>query len=125
MPSTSCARRALPASAGFDAGYGKEEPAFLRALEDGGEVFVADVHRTQQVCPEDPGLHVPERPPGWGRRTRKLVAARKPVTLEAFVKGLAPQAWTRCNLRDSTRGPLRVDVAHRRVFVCDGAEAGA
>ncbi len=34
---------------GFDAGYGKE-PAFLRALEDGGEVFVADVHRTQQVA---------------------------------------------------------------------------
>jgi SRSO17 transposase len=107
---------------GFDAGYGKE-PAFLRALDDAGEVFVADVHRTQQVWLEDPGLHVPERPPGRGRRTSKLVAARKPVSVEAFVKGLAPQAWTRCILRDSTRGPLRVDVAHRRVFVWDGAEA--
>jgi SRSO17 transposase len=28
---------------GVDAGYGKE-PAFLRSLEDAGEVFVADVH---------------------------------------------------------------------------------
>jgi SRSO17 transposase len=27
-----------------DAGYGKE-PAFVRALEDMGEIFVADVHR--------------------------------------------------------------------------------
>ena len=33
---------------GVDAGYGKE-PAFLRALDDDGEVFVADVHRSQQV----------------------------------------------------------------------------
>jgi len=32
---------------GVDAGYGKE-PAFLRALDDGGEVFVADVHRDQR-----------------------------------------------------------------------------
>jgi len=95
----------------------------LRALDDDDEVFVADVHRNQQVWLEDPGLHVPERQPWRGRRTAKLQAARKPVTVEAFVKGLAPQAWTRCNLRDSTRGPPRVDIAHRLVFVWDGVEA--
>ena len=33
---------------GVDGGYGKE-PAFLRALDDAGEVFVADVHSTQMV----------------------------------------------------------------------------
>jgi hypothetical protein len=32
---------------------------------------------------------------------------------------------TRCTLRESTRGPLRVDIAHRRVWVWDGAEAAA
>src|SRR2546425_6529263 len=31
--------------------------------------------------------------------------------------------WTRLVLRDSTRGPLRVDVACRRVWVWDGEEA--
>jgi SRSO17 transposase len=106
----------------LDAGYGKE-PAFLRALDDDGEVFVADVHRTQQVWLEDPGLHVPEPPPGRGRPAKKLKATAKPLTVEALVKRLAPQEWRRCTLRDSTRGPLRVDIAHRRVFVWDGAEA--
>jgi SRSO17 transposase len=33
---------------GADAGYGKE-PAFLRTLDDMGEVFVADVHKTQRI----------------------------------------------------------------------------
>src|SRR5271166_220259 len=33
---------------GVDAGYGKE-PAFLRALDDMNEVFVADAHRTQRI----------------------------------------------------------------------------
>ena len=49
-----------------DAGYGKE-PAFLRALEDMNEIFVADVHRDQRVWTEDPGLHIPETKPGRGR----------------------------------------------------------
>src|ERR1700745_172243 len=100
MPSTSCARLTM-------AGRGSL-PTGIRPPRYG---FAAPV------------LHLRDRPPGRGRRTSKLVAARKPVSVEAFVKGLAPQAWTRCILRDSTRGPLRVDVAHRRVFVWDGAEA--
>jgi len=43
---------------GVDAGYGKE-PAFLRALDDMNEVFVADVHRTQRIWTEQPALAVP------------------------------------------------------------------
>ena len=43
---------------GVDGGYGKE-PAFLRALDDMGETFVADVHGTQRVWREPPQLHVP------------------------------------------------------------------
>ena len=43
---------------GVDGGYGKE-PAFLRALDDMGEIFVADVHGTQRVWSEPPGLHIP------------------------------------------------------------------
>src|SRR4051812_24001340 len=55
---------------GGDGGYGKE-PAFLRALDDMGEIFVADVHCDQRVWSEPPGLHGPApkvkgqgRPPG-------------------------------------------------------------
>ena len=104
---------------GVDAGYGKE-PAFLRALDDGGEVFVADVHRDQRVWTEDPGLHVPAPTFGRGRPSKKLQAAATPVTVEELAKGLPARDWTRCVLRDCTRGQLQVDIAHRRVWVWNG-----
>jgi SRSO17 transposase len=109
---------------GVDGGYGKE-PAFLRALEDANETFVADVHRTQRVWTDLPGLHVPEPRPGRGRPANKRQASAEPVTVEALAKGFNPPDWTRCVLRDSTRGQLRVDIAHQRIWVWDGEEAAA
>src|SRR5208283_4103106 len=72
---------------GVDAGYGKE-PAFLRALDDMNEVFVADVHRTQRIWTEQPQLAVPLSQPGRGRPARKRQASGQPVTVESLVKGL-------------------------------------
>ena len=104
-----------------DAGYGKE-PAFLRALEDMKEVFVADVHRDQRIWTEEPRLHVPATKPGRGRPFKRQQAAATPVTVEALTSALRPEDWTRCVLRDSTRGELRVDIAHRRIWAWDGEE---
>ena len=109
---------------GVDAGYGKE-PAFLRALDEANEIFVADVHRTQRVWTEDPGLHVPDPKSGRGRPSKKQQAAATPVAVEKLAKSFAPQDWTRCVLRDSTRGQLQVDIATRRVWVWDGEESQA
>jgi SRSO17 transposase len=106
---------------GVDAGYGKE-PAFLRALDDMNEVFVADVHRTQRIWTEPPELAVPPSQPGRGRPARKRQASGEAVTVESLVKGFGSGDWTRCVLRDSTRGELRVDLAHRRIWVWDGEE---
>jgi len=47
------------------------------------------------------------------------------VTVEKLVNGLRRRDWTRHVLRDSTRGELRVDIAHRRVWLWDGAEEQA
>ncbi len=106
---------------GVDGGYGKE-PAFLRALDDMGETFVADVHRDQRVWTEPPELHIPA-PKATGRAPGKLQAAVDGTTVEKLVAGFGASDWTRCVLRDSTRGKLRVDIAHRRVWVWDGEEA--
>jgi SRSO17 transposase len=106
---------------GVDAGYGKE-PAFLRALDDMKEVFVADVHRDQRIWIDRPVLAVPPSQPGRGRPARKRQASGEPVTVESLVKRFAATDWTRCVLRDCTRGQLRVDIAHRRVWVWDGEE---
>jgi hypothetical protein len=45
--------------------------------------------------------------------------------VQTLVAGFGADDWSRCILRESTRGPLRVDIAHRRVWVWDGAEAAA
>jgi SRSO17 transposase len=111
---------------GVDAGYGKE-PAFLRALEAIGEVFVADVHSNQRIWTERPELAVPPPQPGRGRASTrgrgpatKRQASVAPVTVEGLVKGFGADDWTRCVLRESMRGELRVDIAHRRVWLWDG-----
>ncbi len=109
---------------GADGGYGKE-PAFLRALEDAGEVFLADVHCTQRVWREPPGLHVPVPKATRGRPPSRRRAATDDITVARLVAELRAKDWTRCILRDSTRGPLTVDIAHRRVWVWDGVEAAA
>src|SRR4051812_7110250 len=109
---------------GVDGGYGKE-PALLRALDDVGEVFVADVHSSQMVWTEPPGLQVPARKSARGRQPTRLRAAAAAVMVEKLVGKLHAEDWTRCLLRDSTRGPLQVDITHRRVWLWDGVEAKA
>jgi SRSO17 transposase len=106
---------------GVDGGYGKE-PAFLRALDDLGETFVADVHCDQRVWTEPPGLHIPAAK-AKGRPPSKQHAAADGITVEKLVAGFGVAEGTRCTLRESTRGPLRVDIAHRRVW--DGEEVAA
>jgi SRSO17 transposase len=109
---------------GVDGGYGKE-PAFLRALDDMGEVFVADVHCDQRVWTKPPGLHVPPPQSTRGRSPSQQQAAGDAITVEKLVAGFGADDWTRCTLRESTRGPLQVDIAHRRVWGWDGKEATA
>jgi SRSO17 transposase len=106
---------------GADAGYGKE-PAFLRALDEMNEVFVADVHKSQRIWTERPDLVVPPSKPGRGRPVKTRQASAAPVTVEALASGFGAGDWLRCELRDSTRGALRVDIAHRRVWLWDGEE---
>lgn len=50
---------------GVGADYAKE-PAVLRALDDAGETFVADVHRAQRVWSENPAPHISEAKFGRG-----------------------------------------------------------
>ncbi len=104
-----------------DAGYGKE-PAFLRVPDDIKEVFVACVRRTQRIWTERPGPAVRSGRLGCGRPAKKRQASGEPVTVESLVKGFGLGDRTRCVLRDSTCGELRVDLAHRRDRAWDGEE---
>ena len=109
---------------GVDGGYGKE-PDFLRRLDDENETFVADVHRNQRIWTKEPGLHVPASKPGRGRPSKKQKPATASITVEKLAEGIPPEDWTRCILRDCTRGQLRVDITTRRIWVWDGREERA
>jgi len=109
---------------GLDGGYGKE-PWLLRALQADGERFVADVHCDQRIYLEDPEPKVPLWEGGRGRPHTKRVAAVDPVRVDAFARQQPAAAWTRVEIRDSTKGMLTVDVLHRRVWVWDGEEPHA
>src|SRR5579863_4915893 len=114
--STSCAGRARGirfAWVGVDGGYGKE-PDFLRRLDDENETFVADVHRNQHIWTKEPGLNVPASKPGRGCPSKKQKPATASITVEKLAEGIPPEDWTRCILRDCTRGQLRVDITTRR-----------
>ena len=108
--------------AGVDAGYGKE-PAFLRALDDAQVVFVADVQRTQAVWTQPPEIGLPTPAARAGSAARPNAGIVHAETVEHVAQRFRAEDWTRLDLRDSTRGPLRVDIACRRVWVWDGAEA--
>ena len=74
---------------------------------------------------EDPRPVVPMSSPGRGRQRTKLVAQSDRVRVDAWTKAQPATAWIRLTLRDCTKGELRVEVLHRRVWLWDGKEVQA
>jgi SRSO17 transposase len=109
---------------GMDGGYGKE-PALLRSLEAQGETFVADIHKDQRLYLEDPQPKVPDSQAARGRKPSCRQAQTDPVRVDQWVATQPETAWQPRVLRDSTRGALRVEILHQRVWLWDGQEETA
>jgi len=109
---------------GLDGGYGKE-PWLLRALDAAGETFVADVHKSQLIYLADPRPRVPESPVRPGRRPHRLQAQTPDIRLDHWLAQQPATAWQPVTVRDSTRGKLRIEALHQRVWLWDGEEAAA
>ncbi len=109
---------------GFDGFYGSD-PAFLRALEDRGEVFVGDVHKDQRIYLEDPRPLVPPAKTVHGRPPTRLQAQTPAVRVDHWAQQQPAEAWQRVILRDGAKGRLQVEILHRRVWLWDGQEPQA
>ena len=109
---------------GFDGFYGSD-PAFLRALEDRGEVFVGDVHKDQRIYLDDPRPIIPPAKTARGRAPTRLQAQAPAVRVDHWAQQQPATAWQPVTLRDGTKGPLRVEILHRRVWLWDGQEPQA
>lgn len=109
---------------GADGEFGHDS-AFLRALEDDGETFAIDVHSDQRVYLEDPRPQVPPRQGARGKAPTRRQAQVEPIEVRQWKRDQPESAWRTVELRDSTKGRLRVQVLHRRVWLWDGEEAQA
>jgi SRSO17 transposase len=107
---------------GFDGFYGSD-PAFLRALDARGEVFVGDVHQDQRIYLEDPQPMIPPAKAAHGRPPTRLQAQTPALRVDRWTQQQPVTAWQPVTLRGGTKGPLRVEILHRRVWLWDGEEA--
>src|SRR5512143_327742 len=109
---------------GFDGFYGSD-PAFLRTLDDQGEVFVGDVHCDQRLYLDAPQPRVPLPARPHGRPTTRRQAQTPALRVDPWTQQQPTEAWQRVMVRDGTKGPLQVDILHRRVWLWDGEEPQA
>jgi len=103
---------------GMDTHYG-QQPWLLAALEEEGEVYIADVPCDTRVWLECPQTHIPPRKGKRGRKpTKRRVVEGQPPPVE--VRQLAdqhfPESARRVYVRDTERGELWTRLVLLRVF---------
>jgi SRSO17 transposase len=85
---------------GFDGFYG-DNGQFLRMLDGAGLTFLGDVHCDQYIWTADP----------------KADKSAKRMRADAWVASQSADAWRRIEMRHGTKGPMKVDVLHSRVWL--------
>jgi SRSO17 transposase len=108
----------------MDAGYGKT-PWLLRALDQDGETFVADVQKNQRIYLEDPMPQPVQRKTKDGKVGTRMQTKAEAIRVDSWAKAQPEQAWKTITLRDANRGPLRVKSLHQKVWLWNGEEPKA
>lgn len=106
---------------GADAFYG-ESPWLLRQLDELGEIFLIDVHKSQHVYLEDPNPIVPSNESKVGKVGRKFTRLRSQtdsVGVDKYVSQQPESSWQKMVIRDSTKGELEVEILHAQVWLWD------
>lgn len=109
---------------GMDALYGNT-PSLLRSLEEDGEVFVADVHKSQKIYLEDPQPVIPKRKGNRGRHPTKAITQSESVNVAEWMESQQDSQWKKIELRKGTKGRIIVEVLHQKVWLWDGKESQA
>jgi SRSO17 transposase len=107
-----------------DALYGND-PAFLRALDDEQEIFMADVHCDQTIYLQDPAPYRPCRKSKRGPKPTRLQTRQKGIRVDEWAAQQPESAWQTVSLRESTKGELTARVLHCLVWLWDGKEEHA
>ena len=104
---------------GADAGYGKG-PGFCIELAKKSETFMVDVHSDFFVFLDDPCPYIPEKTGKRGRQPKKYKSVHKPKGVGEIVSSIPQKDWRALDLRDTTRGRLKVHCWSTPVYIWDG-----
>src|ERR1700741_5399266 len=96
---------------GADAGYGSG-PDFLFALDDAGESFLIDVHKSFVIYEVDPQSTIPG-PSRNGRKARELTSGQQ--SIEAFVESCSTKDWRLYNVREAAGGQPKLRILRKTV----------
>jgi hypothetical protein len=81
--------------------------------------FLVDVHKSFVVYEVDPQPAIPGQPLSKERKARRLITEQKSQSVEGFVESCCPKDWKVCNVRETTRGSLKLRVLRKSVYVWD------
>ena len=104
---------------GADAFYGNDFH-FRAELDHLGERYMVDIHKDTTIYLEAPRIEVPPRTSSRGRTPTRLKAMPKGIRLDKWTLEQAESSFKTITIRDSSKGPLTVQILHRIIWLWDG-----
>ncbi len=103
----------------FDGGYG-HLPWLLNALDEEGEVFMAEVHSDQTIYLDDPCPGIPARRSVKGKAPTLRAAQTESLKACQWAAQQSASAWRRLSMREGEKGSVIAEYLTRRVWLWDG-----
>lgn len=95
------------------------------AIEDMGLTFLLDVHKDQAVYLQEPKIFLPKKKPGRGRMPTVLRALGETTIVDGYRKKLDEKQWEEVEVRETTKGTLKLFIHTAQVWVWDEKESHA
>ncbi len=96
-----------------------------KGLDELRQFFVLDVHKDETVYREEPSFSVPEKKSKNGRKPTKLRANKNAIRLDRLINQIDKKDWKLEEIRDTTKGKLRLLVYKTEIWTWDGEEKSA
>ena len=109
---------------GGDGLYG-HNTELCKGLDDLGQFFVLDVHKDETIYLDEPSFFVPKKKSGRGRKPTKYKADKKAIRLDKLLNQIQDNEWQLEEIRDTTKGKLRLYVYKIQVWTWNGEEKEA
>ncbi len=106
---------------GGDGLYG-HNTELCKGLDDLGQFYVLDVHKDETVYTEEPSFFIPERKSKKGPKPIKMRADKKPIRLDKLINQIEAAQWKLEEIRDTTKGKLKLHVYKTTVWTWDKKE---